>query len=203
MISKLKSLLRRRRRDADFRERGIKVHPLSRLGGHTEIGVGTNINGPAFISCSSDAPVTIGKYCAIAYGLRIRTRNHATCFANLQHKLQKQYGFPDLADVRGPVTIGNNVWIADRVTILSGVRIGDGAVIGAGAVVTRDVPPFSISVGVPARVIKKRFADSVVRQLTDIRWWDWAPDRISRNHEFFSTDFSKSGDVDIHGLIVD
>ena len=87
--------------------------------------------------------------------------------------------------------------------ILSGVRIGDGAIIGAGSVVTRDVTPFSIAVGNPARVKKKRFSDKVIEQLLEIQWWDWSEEKIKRNRVFFETDLSKNENLDIRKLIVD
>lgn len=79
-------------------------------------------------------------------------------------------------ETKGMVTIGNDVWIGGNVTILRGVKIGDGAVIAAGAVVTRDVEPYAIVGGVPAKVIKYRFPKKVIKQLLELRWWDYGPD---------------------------
>jgi virginiamycin A acetyltransferase len=141
--------------------------------------------------------------CAIGYNLRIRVRNHYTGYANLQSKFQNKYNFPSLASIKGPVTIGNNVWIGDNVIILSGVTIGDGAVIGAGSIVTKDAPPFSIAVGNPAKVIKKRFSDNVIKQLLEIQWWNWPERRIKRNRQFFETDLKNDDSLDIYKIIVD
>lgn len=77
----------------------------------------------------------------------------------------------DYIDQELRVEIGNDVWIGDNVVILKG-KIGDGAVIGAGAVVTRDVPPYAIVAGNPARVIKYRFDDETIRKLLKEKWWD-------------------------------
>lgn len=72
-----------------------------------------------------------------------------------------------------PVIIGNDVWIGYRVSIMSGITVGDGAVIGAGAVVTRDVPPYAIVGGVPAKIIKYRFEQSIIDKLLELKWWDY------------------------------
>ncbi len=86
---------------------------------------------------------------------------------------------------------------------MSGVTIRDGAVIGAGSVVTKDVPAYSVAVGNPARVIKKRFSDNIISQLTEINWWDWPEDRIERNRRFFETDLATGADVNLKEIIVD
>lgn len=193
----------RNRRLTKLAKQDIHIHSGSKLGNYTSIGKGTNINGPAFINSRKDAPIEIGKYCAIAYNLRIRTRNHHTGYANLQDKFQRRHHFPNLDVVKGPTIIGNNVWIADNVVILPGVNVGDGAVIGAGSVVTKSIPPYTIVAGNPARVIKQRFSDEVARQLLEIKWWDWSEDKIKRNRSFFETDFQNKEVVNIHELIVD
>lgn len=74
------------------------------------------------------------------------------------------------------ISIGNDVWVGSRAILMRGIHIGDGAVIGAGAVVTRDVEPYTIVGGVPARPIRKRFSDKVIEKLEEIRWWDYGPD---------------------------
>lgn len=74
------------------------------------------------------------------------------------------------------VKIGNDVWIAAGVQILLGVTIGDGAIVGAGSVVTKDVPPYTVVGGVPARVIRKRFSDAVIDKLLELKWWEYGPD---------------------------
>jgi virginiamycin A acetyltransferase len=181
----------------------VYVHPESVIIRFTSIGHGTNINGPAFIASGKNAPVSIGKYCAIAWNLRIRPRNHFTGYANLQDKFQNRYKFPRLELIKGPVKIGNNVWIGDNVTILSGVAIGDGSIIGAGAVVTKDIPGYSVAVGNPARVIKRRFSENIIAQLTDIHWWDWPEDKILRNRRFFETDFSACPDARLEAILID
>ena len=76
--------------------------------------------------------------------------------------------------------LGNDVWVGTNAVILGGLTIGDGAVIGAGAVVTKDVEPYSIVVGNPAREIKKRFSDQIIASLLEIKWWDFPPDVLAK-----------------------
>ena len=82
---------------------------------------------------------------------------------------------------KGGIVIGNDVWIGFEAVILSGVTIGDGAIIGTRAVVTKDVPPYTIVGGVPAKPIRKRFSDDVISQLLKIQWWNWSENRIKKN----------------------
>lgn len=123
----------------------------------------------------------IGKFCSIACGAKF-------LFTSANHTLTSlsTYPFPlffeewdtpvsevsTAWDNRGDIVIGNDVWIGYEAVLLSGVHIGDGAVIGARAVVTRDVEPYTIVGGVPAKPIRKRFAPDVVQMLLDLRWWE-------------------------------
>ena len=84
-------------------------------------------------------------------------------------------------DNHGDIVVGNDVWIGYEAVILAGVTIGDGAIIGSRAVVTKDVPPYTIVGGVPAKSIRKRFSDDTISALLKIKWWDWPEERI-RHH---------------------
>ena len=134
----------------------------------------------------------IGKFCSIACGAKF-------LFTSANHTLSSlsTYPFPifheewslDAADVasawdnRGGITVGNDVWIGYEAVILSGVTIGDGAVVAARAVVTRDVPPYTVVGGVPARAIRRRFPEDTVQSLLKTRWWDWPEEEIARHLE--------------------
>ena len=91
---------------------------------------------------------------------------------------------------RGDVVIGSDVWLGSQSTIMAGVTIGDGAVVAARAVVARDVPPYAIVAGNPARVVKYRFDEGTIAELLAIAWWDWPASRVREN-----LDFLLSGDI--------
>ena len=83
--------------------------------------------------------------------------------------------------IKGDTIIGNDIWIGQNVTILPGVHIGDGAIIGANSVVGSDIPPYTIAVGNPCRVIKKRFDDKTIEKLLNLKWWDYPIETIEQN----------------------
>jgi len=84
---------------------------------------------------------------------------------------------------RGDTIVGNDVWIGRGATIMPGVNIGDGAIIGAQAVIAKDVAPYAIVVGNPAREVRKRFDENTITTLLEVKWWDWSVEKITRNLE--------------------
>lgn len=142
----------------------------------------------------------IGKFCSIACGAKFvfNCANHTL-------KSLSTYTFPlffeewdlqksDVAtawDNKGDIIIGNDVWIGYDAVIMAGVKIGDGAIIGTRAVVTKDVEPYSIVGGVPAKEIRKRFAPEVIEKLKSLQWWNWPEDKIQK-----SLIAIQSGDID-------
>ncbi len=135
------------------------------------------------------APGTkIGKFCSFASGVMVISTNHDPTKITTHPFLFKPYlGVvkEDFRVVRN-VHIGNDVWIGQNAIILPSVSsIGDGAVIGAGAVVTKDVPPYAIAVGAPARVIKYRFDQPTIDNLLETKWWDWSEKKIFENWQDF------------------
>lgn len=129
----------------------------------------------------------IGKFCSIACGAKFIFN----C-ANHTQKSLSTYTFPlffeewnlpktevaTAQDNKGDIVIGNDVWIGYDAVIMAGVKIGDGAIIGTRAVVTKDVEPYSIVGGVPAKEIRKRFATDIIEKLQNLQWWNWPVERI-------------------------
>lgn len=132
----------------------------------------------------------IGKFCSIACGAKFMFN----C-ANHTLKSLSTYTFPlfyedwDLEksdvvaawDNKGDIVIGNDVWIGYEAVIMAGVHIGNGAIIAAHAVVTKDVPPYTIVGGIPAKPIRKRFTDDTVQKLETLKWWNWSFEKIRQS----------------------
>ncbi len=132
----------------------------------------------------------IGKYCSLACGVRF-------LFNSANHNMDSlsTYPFPlffeewgldrkNVADSwnnKGDIIIGNDVWIGYEAAIMAGVTVGDGAIIGTRALVTKDVPPYTIVGGVPAKPIRKRFSEQTISSLLEIKWWNWPKERIAEN----------------------
>lgn len=132
----------------------------------------------------------IGRFCSVACGVKF-------VFTSANHTLRSlsTYTFPiffeewglDVKNItkawdnKGNIIIGNDVWIGYGAVILSGVTVGDGAIIGARAVVTKDVPPYTIVGGVPARQIRKRFDEETIKKLLTLQWWNWDYEKIRKN----------------------
>lgn len=159
------------------------------LSGNIKIGRHTSISGPASSITQLINLVSIGSYCSIAKGLTIQEYEHDSSRPSTYFFGQNIFGLELASDVvsKGPIVIGNDVWIGTNVTILSGVTIGDGAIIAAGAVVTSDVEPYSIFGGVPARKIRSRFSDDVIKKLLNDPWWDWDESKIKSHRSYFLT----------------
>lgn len=141
--------------------------------------------------CSTESPLLIGKYCSIAENVSFLCRaNHPTHFAStFPFKTLMTRTEPSSSDLEcpGPITIGNDVWIGRGATIMPGVTVGHGAVIGTNALVTKDIPPYAVVIGTPAKIIKYRFSDTQISKLLNIRWWDWSDQKIIEvQNDFFS-----------------
>ena len=169
----------------------------------SEIGYATYIADSSIISNAK-----IGKFCAIGKNTQICLGKHPTNYVSIHpsfYSTKKQAGFSfvknqiyeehDYIDEskKFVVSIGNDVWIGNNVIIMDGVEIGSGAVIGSGSIVTRDIEPYGIAYGQPAKLKKLRFSKAVVEKLIEIKWWDFKHEKIKNSiDKFYSVeDFIK------------
>jgi acetyltransferase-like isoleucine patch superfamily enzyme len=176
------------------------VEPPVRFLGPFVIRADTHIG--AFTEFGRDVEVQaarIGRYCEIGPGSLLGATGHPTTWLSVsafQYKRATWGWHPsaDRAEVVEPEaggrqsfrsvgpdqsTIGNDVWLGANVVVLRGVTIGDGAIVAANAVVTRDIPPYSLAGGIPARVIRPRVSDDLRAELEDVQWWRYSPNQLS------------------------
>lgn len=136
---------------------------------------------------------TLGKFVSIGRDCKIGLAKHPTSQFVSTHPIffspskQCQISFADQSyfPEYGNIDIGNDVWVGDNVIIVNDVTIGDGSIIAAGSVVTKDVPPYAIVGGVPARIIKYRFDDSTIEKLLRLKWWDNDISHLKNNYKNF------------------
>ncbi|MFA5713889.1 MAG: CatB-related O-acetyltransferase [Bacteroidales bacterium] len=133
----------------------------------------------------------IGNFVAIGSGVTLILNNHNIGFPSLQYRFYNHYfGKLPFIPQGSKIIIGNDVWIGDNAIVLPGVTVGTGAIIGAGAVVTKDIAPYSIVAGNPAKLIKMRFSQEAIERLLESKWWEWSDTKIKENREFFFTKIS-------------
>ena len=163
------------------------------LGKYTEVGAGCHVSNATlgdYSYCVENTQIAyakIGKFANIAAHVRIYASRHPTELASLHHfTYRSSWYFEGEADNQAffdgraehEITIGHDIWIGHGAVIMPGVSIGNGSIIGSNAVVTRDVPAYSIAVGVPAKVIKPRFDDRTIGRLEKLAWWDWPHEKL-------------------------
>lgn len=135
---------------------------------------------------------TIGSFCSFGANIIIGGANHtinwvstSQVFSSQKDSLKKKFANHSFSHFQSNV-IGNDVWIGNNVLIKAGITIGDGVVIGMGSVVTKDIPPFEIWAGNPAKLIKQRFDDDIIGKLIKIQWWNWSDSKIQEHAKYFN-----------------
>lgn len=181
----------KRVRQKFFSSRTYSIYTKDFLGDRYEIGEYT-YGKPSIVSWGKEATLKIGRYCSIA--------ENVVVFLGSEHRTDwiSTYPFPIFLEegksikghpgTKGDVIIGNDVWIGFNVIIISGVTIGDGAAIGAGSVVAKEVPPYAIVSGNPARIVRYRFNEETIQKLLQIRWWDWPDEKVKQNIDLICSD---------------
>jgi phosphonate metabolism protein (transferase hexapeptide repeat family) len=176
----------------------------------SQLGIWTEISAHTYLSDSSLGDYsyvmeynqivnsTIGKFCSVASFVRLNPSNHPLNRPTSHHFTYRaaMFGFGDDDEEifawrkSNPVTMGHDVWIGHNATVMPGVRIGNGAAIGSSAVVTRNVDPYTIVAGVPAKVIRPRFSDHIAEKLEAMQWWNWSHETLRER----LPDFRKSAE---------
>ena len=157
------------------------------LSGNVRLGRRSSLWGPNIQALSILHPITIGNFCSIARDVTFQEYFHDPSRLTTYYIGRNFFGQDVQNEVisKGPITIGSDVWIGTGVQVLSGVEIGHGAIVGANAVVTKDIPPYAIVGGNPARIIKYRFNEDRIAELLDMKWWEWSDEEIKKNKHLF------------------
>lgn len=159
-------------------KKNVKIYRNVSVGSHTFINEDTRIDPNT---------ESIGRFCSISHGVKIGLGPHPLAFFTTSPLFYKRYRglvrddyYDEFAD-KGYTRIGHDVFIAANAVIVSGVEIGHGAVVAAGSIVTKNVPPYAVVGGVPARVIKYRFDESTIKKLLKSQWWNKDINILARN----------------------
>lgn len=170
--------------------RGSKIHKKASIGNGAQI-VNCTVDRYTYIHGSSVVFADVGAFCSIAAGCTIGGGMHPTDWVSTSPVFYKgrnvlrtnfsQNKFEEFAHT----TIGNDVWIGSKCLVKGGITIGDGAIIGMGSVVTKDVPPYEIWAGNPAKCIRKRFDDETIAKLLKLQWWNWDEAKLKKYGDLF------------------
>lgn len=140
----------------------------------------------------------VGKFCSISGCVRLGMGTHtldkistSPIFTERRNSTGHQWTDVQTDNPFKRVTVGNDVWIGTGVMVMGGVTIGDGAVVGAGAIVTKDVPPYAVVAGVPAKIIRYRFTDEQIETLEEVKWWDKSDEELKNNVQLFQEPVDK------------
>ena len=155
----------------------------------------TELGSFSYISPRSEIQLTsIGKFCSIGPRFQCSVGNHpmnylstSPVFFSTLKQCGTTFADKDYFEERSHTIIGNDVWIGASVTMQSGIKVGDGAIIGNGALVKRNVPAYSIVIGVPAKVVMYRFSEEIIKELKEIKWWNMSDNKLREAQKYFVT----------------
>lgn len=159
--------------------------------GTIKMGYGTTLGNNNFLHGN----ITIGKYCQLGADVAIHSSNHPIHF--LSTYINKNLFRGELKGLKETkvITIGSDVWIGHNALIIGEVTIGNGCIIAAGSVVTKNTPPYSIVAGVPGKVIKKRFSESVINEIEALKWWDKSKEELEKIKPLFFKDLKNRNSI--------
>ena len=150
----------------------------------------------------------VGKFCSISGAVRLGMGKHtldklstSPIFTERHNSTKHQWTDQQTVNPFKRVTVGNDVWIGTGVMVMGGVAIGDGAVIGAGAIVTKDVPPYAVVAGVPAKIIRYRFTEEQIQILEEVEWWNKTDEELRNNISLFQEPVDKELIMKLNGII--
>lgn len=159
--------------------------------GKVTVGFATTLGYNNFIH----GDVAIGKYCQIGVDVAIFSKNHPTNYMSTYINNNLFNG--ELKSIRqeNKIIIGNDVWIGHNVIVVGNVTIGNGAILAAGSVITKDVLPYSIVGGVPAKIIKKRFSQNIIHEIEELQWWNLSEAELEKIKPLFFKDFENRSSI--------
>jgi len=145
----------------------------------------------------------IGKFCSIADNCSIGLSSHSLknistspIFTSKKNSTGSSWTSKNSFEENHKVIIGNDVWIGTKVIIMGGIKLGNGVVIGAGSIVTKNIPDYAIAVGIPAKVIKYRFEQSIIMKLLEIKWWEMSENELKKNIKLFQIENVRFEDLE-------
>lgn len=164
-----------------------RIHQAE-LFGEVRVGRYSSLWGPGIYVLARKSHIEVGNFCSIARYVSLHGYGHDSRRISTHYIGRNVLGLPieDEVTSKGPIVVGHDVWMGVGVHVMSGVTIGTGAIIGAGSVVTRDVPPYAVAVGAPAKVVRLRFDEVVIQRILASGWWEWSPEEIAGRAGLFT-----------------
>jgi virginiamycin A acetyltransferase len=168
-----------------------KVPDRCNFSGTIKIGYATTLGYNNFLH----GKITLGKYCQLGADVALHSTNHPSNYMTTYINKNLFDGELKSLKTNKEIVVGHDVWIGHNALVLGNITIGNGAIIAGGAVVTKDVAPYSVVAGVPAKEIKKRFSEKIISEIETLAWWDLPEEELEKIKPLFFQDFSKMDSI--------